>query len=433
MDTSMVEKIRSRAMRGDARSQFLMSQVCLQQRRFEEMHEWLARADQAGVPEALDALAHAHQYGLGIERDFAGAFALYDRAITAGVPQACYRKAELLYKSRDAHRHAGEISRLLVDAATHNYLPALKVLGYLALEHGENEVAVEALRRAAFGGDPASAFNLGWFILDRGGGDGLAARSKFWLERAAGAQYPYASALLGELRNVAATVPPQPSGDVPVPGPAGIFPPSANRPGRRLDESLDVTVYGGVLGIIDCAYLINLARPFLRRASVIDPEGTREGQVSDVRTNLSTYLPFEVVDFIGRYIELKIVAATGEKLECSEPMSILCYERGQFYEPHVDYFDPDLPVSAELMEDGGQRTASAITYLAAPAAGGGTSFPELDLTVAAETGSTLWFRNANADGEIEKRSLHAGDPVEQGEKWVVTKWFRERETSYLVL
>jgi len=46
-------------------------------------------------------------------------------------------------------------------------------------------------------------------------------------------------------------------------------------------------------------------------------------------------------------------------------------------------------------------------------------------------GGTLWFRNCDDSGTIDKRSLHAGDTVIAGNKWVVTKWFRERPTSYL--
>ena len=153
--------------------------------------------------------------------------------------------------------------------------------------------------------------------------------------------------------------------------------------------------------------------------------------VSDVRTNMSTYLPFGVVDIIARYIELKIIRETGEDLMSSEPMSILHYAPGQYYRPHVDYFDPKLTVSKGMMDDGGQRTASAVTYLRAPTAGGGTSFPRLNLSVPALAGSTLWFRNCREDGQVDDRSLHGGDPVEQGEKWVVTKWFREKPTKYL--
>ena len=115
----------------------------------------------------------------------------------------------------------------------------------------------------------------------------------------------------------------------------------------------------------------------------------------------------------------------------SEPMSILCYAPGEYYRPHVDFFDPKLKVSKQLLQDGGQRTASAVTILTAPSQGGGTSFPRLNLTVPAVTGGTLWFRNCDVGGQVDERTLHAGDTVEKGEKWVVTKWFREKPTRYL--
>ncbi len=52
---------------------------------------------------------------------------------------------------------------------------------------------------------------------------------------------------------------------------------------------------------------------------------------------------------------------------------------------------------------------------------GGTSFPKLDLTVPSRAGRTLWFRNCDDQGAIDRRTLHAGDTVRRGEKWVVTK------------
>ena len=136
---------------------------------------------------------------------------------------------------------------------------------------------------------------------------------------------------------------------------------------------------------------------------------------------------------ISRFIELKIIGATGEELICSEPMSILCYSPGEYYRPHFDFFNPKLTVAEEFMKDGGQRTASAVTYLTVPTAGGGTSFPNLELTVPPAEGGTLWFRNCFEDGQVDERSMHAGDTVEAGEKWVVTKWFRENPTQYLKL
>ena len=210
----------------------------------------------------------------------------------------------------------------------------------------------------------------------------------------------------------------------------GLYPAGDANHRQDINTEPAIAVFDNVLDPGDCAYLVNLSRPFLRHSDVIDPDSQQDGMRSDVRTSSGTFLPVEVVDIIARYIELKIVQAVGEDLARSEPMSILRYEPGEYYRPHYDYFTPELNVSAGLMEDGGQRVASAVTYLSVPAEGGGTSFPELDIAVPPALGATLWFRNCDTDGNPDPRSLHAGDTVTQGEKWVVTKWFREESTHY---
>lgn len=212
-----------------------------------------------------------------------------------------------------------------------------------------------------------------------------------------------------------------------------LYPTSRTIERHDLNDDPPVAMFMEVLNTSECAYLVALSRPFLKRSDVIDPDSRQDGMTSSVRTSSGTYLPFHLVDIISRYIEQKIILASGEDLDRSEPMSILRYEPGEYYLPHFDYFDPRLTVSEGLLEDGGQRTASAVTYLSIPSAGGGTRFPKLGLAVAPAPGATLWFRNCDSSGNIDPRSLHAGDAVDTGEKWVVTKWFREEQTSYLEL
>ena len=352
-----IDNIRRQAESGHAESQFLLSQLCLQNQDLEGMAHWLRKASERGVADAQAALGHCHERGLGMPCDFAVAMQLYDRAIGGQSVVAAYRKAELLYKSLAAEDNQDTIRELLRSSAAAGFQPALRAVAYLTAQAGKQST-----------------------VLDD-------------------------------------TVP--------------LFPDDRTLERQQLNDEPAIAVFSGVLDDGDCQYLVNLSRPFLRSSEVIDPDSERDGMHSAVRTSSGTYLPFQVVDLIARYIELKIVRATGESLENSEPMSILCYAPGQYYRPHFDYFDPKLPVTAGLLEDGGQRTASAVTYLAVPSTGGGTSFPDIGLAVPPQLGATLWFRNCHADGTVDARSLHAGDPVEQGSKWVVTKWFRERRTQYL--
>jgi prolyl 4-hydroxylase len=427
------QRVREKADAGHPEAQFLLSQICRKNRDLEGMIHWLLLASAKKLPDALDALGHCYEKGFGVPRDFVEALGHYDRAIQRGSGQAAYHKAELLYKSQQGPAREGPIRELLTKAAEADFVPALRAIAYLSMQQASSrKLAIDCLRRAAQRGDPVSGFNLAWCLLQGWDGDGSQQEAALWLERAKSANYPFAENLLSSLQGVRAA----PLRDVPerrikFGAIFQVYPEVQEAKQLVLSADPAITVFKEVLNVIDCAYLIFLSRPYMRRAAVIDPGSQKNGMVSQVRTSMSTYLPFEIVDIISRFAELKIIQQVGEDLSSSEPMSILCYAPGQYYRPHVDYFNPKLQVSKKLLEDGGQRTASAITYLAVPSAGGSTSFPRLNLAVPPLAGGTLWFRNCLEDGRVDDRSLHAGETVEQGEKWVVTKWFRERPTRYL--
>jgi prolyl 4-hydroxylase len=65
-------------------------------------------------------------------------------------------------------------------------------------------------------------------------------------------------------------------------------------------------------------------------------------------------------------------------------------------------------------------------YLNDVRSGGETYFPEIGVEVAPREGNGLYFEYTNARGELDARSAHGAAPVVEGEKWVVTKWVRER-------
>lgn len=56
--------------------------------------------------------------------------------------------------------------------------------------------------------------------------------------------------------------------------------------------------------------------------------------------------------------------------------------------------------------------------------GGCTAFPKLGLQVAPKKGNAVFFVNTSASGEPDERTLHGGDPVVAGVKYVATKWLR---------
>jgi prolyl 4-hydroxylase len=60
-----------------------------------------------------------------------------------------------------------------------------------------------------------------------------------------------------------------------------------------------------------------------------------------------------------------------------------------------------------------------IIYLSQVEEGGETSFPKINLKVKATRGDAVLFWDMTPTGEVDDMSLHAGEQVVKGEKWIV--------------
>ena len=113
-----------------------------------------------------------------------------------------------------------------------------------------------------------------------------------------------------------------------------------------------------------------------------------------------------------------------------EPVTIQRYQPGQEYKPHYDGFLPDdkgkMPKSAKVKESG-NRCVTMITYLNTVSDGGGTVFPVAGLAIQAVQGRVLMFGNLDENKVPHPASLHMGLPPENGDKWIITFWFREKD------
>lgn len=175
----------------------------------------------------------------------------------------------------------------------------------------------------------------------------------------------------------------------------------------------------------ECTHLIERARPKIAPSTTVDPE-TGKFILVEARSSTSTYFMIRETPIITG-IEERIALLLGLPVENGEGLQVLNYGVGQEYRPHFDFFDPGLKGSATVMAAGGQRMATCILYLNDVAEGGETCFPELDIRVRPKKGDALLFINVTPEGEVDRKTLHASLPVIAGEKWISTKWVRERE------
>ena len=183
-----------------------------------------------------------------------------------------------------------------------------------------------------------------------------------------------------------------------------------------------VIVFGGLLDHDECDELVEMSRPKLKRSTILDPESGGD-EVHVDRTSAGTFFPRGGNPLCAR-IEARIAALLDWPLENGEALQILRYGPGAQYRPHHDYFDPAWAGSVKSLARGGQRVGSLVMYLNTPRRGGATTFPEASFEVAAVKGNAVFFSYDRPHPMT--RSLHAGAPVVEGEKWIATKWLRER-------
>jgi prolyl 4-hydroxylase len=183
-----------------------------------------------------------------------------------------------------------------------------------------------------------------------------------------------------------------------------------------------VIVFGGLLSDDECDEMIELSRQRLARSETVQTE-TGSSEVNAARTSDGMFFARGEFALCAR-IEGRIAALLRWPVENGEGLQVLRYRAGAEYKPHYDYFDPAQAGTSALLRRGGQRVASLICYLNSPDRGGSTVFPDVGLEVAPIKGNAVFFSyDRPHPGTC---TLHGGAAVQEGEKWVATKWVRER-------
>lgn len=100
-----------------------------------------------------------------------------------------------------------------------------------------------------------------------------------------------------------------------------------------------------------------------------------------------------------------------------EPFQIVRYEKGQFYKVHHDQ-------NSGLFTPQGARVYTFFMYLTTPAAGGGTRFRDLGVTVPAVKGNAVFWPSVMSDDPTmdEPMTYHEAVSVDEGIKYASNIW-----------
>lgn len=182
-----------------------------------------------------------------------------------------------------------------------------------------------------------------------------------------------------------------------------------------------ITLIENFISKKDCKYIIDLIDKSHTRSSVAGTNRQKSVE-SEFRTSSTSNLPKgdPVVDKIKK----KVAAYLDIDIERGEDIQGQLYEPDQFFKPHTDYFEGDSYINHCLAS--GNRTDTLMIFLNEDLEGGYTAFPNLDQKVKPKTGRAVVWQDMK-DGEKVANTLHEGQPVISGKKYIITSWWRENK------
>ena len=186
-------------------------------------------------------------------------------------------------------------------------------------------------------------------------------------------------------------------------------------------ESNDLEIYRvpNFLSLSECDELIESMSSSLRPSTITNPdaeEGIRTSSTCDMMLDNPLYK--KINDKINSFMGLSSVLGEipqGQK-----------YLVGEEFKEHTDYFDENADFNKPFLEERGQRTWTFMVYLNDVKEGGTTHFPKIDMEFNPRVGEAIIWNNLYPDGTVNPFATHSGKPIIQGEKNIITKWFRQR-------
>jgi prolyl 4-hydroxylase len=424
-ESPSLEELHSRALGGEPQAQVDLARALDQQGRAEQAVRWLRAAETSGSTEGAALLGVWELLAHNVERNHESGLARLTEAAKRGDEPACCFMATLHAAGFAAQADWGLTCQWLIAAAKLGNDRALVQLALL-INDAETELRVRLLYAAAARGSAIAPYFLGLSSLAVPGPSTQQA-GQVWLAIAATRGNPCAARLAQPLPGVPPLAAGPELGTTFWERVAAAFAP------ERFLERASVAVQiadppimtaTGLLAPALCDYLVGLAAPLMQRAEVNDVSvGSR---VHQMRTNSQTRFAITNTDVIGVLAARRVAELAGEPFENQEDTMILRYRPGESYEDHFDFVDPRVPAFAHELATQGQRIATVLIYLNEGYRGGDTDFPQLGWRVRGAQGDALAFRSVTANGEPDLRTLHAGRPPRDGEKWILSKWIRDR-------
>lgn len=180
-----------------------------------------------------------------------------------------------------------------------------------------------------------------------------------------------------------------------------------------------ITVIENFLTPDECKYFIDLIDRDNKPSGVTTQDESRT-TTSEYRT--SSTCNFSASDEKVAALKSRISELVELPVEHGEALQGQVYRVGQYFKRHTDFFEAGSYYNHCLSS--GNRVKTFMIYLNEDLEGGGTYFEKLDKTFTPTVGTALLWEDM-IDGKPNYDSMHEGQPVVSGSKYIITSWWRE--------
>ncbi len=419
----MSAELTERARAGDGEARMELARAASRAGKRSEAEHWIVEAAAAGHQGALFQTGVWKLIGYRGPKDVAAGAAIVRTAAEAGEPAAKTLLATILVSSALGPRDWDAARTLLLEAAeAHDPRALLQVALMLPAERKWHETRLALADRAAGKGFSTALYVAGRLLLERGGHD---AQALARLALAARGGEPNALKILRSQRAPAGEISSPVFELTPVSFPriaeAIRWPHERALPQAVARQSAPrIATLNRLFTPEECDYVVSRGAPYLKRGRVAG------AQTLDIRTNSAAALGLVETDAFIQSLDELMARALGEPAENGENPALLHYTPGQVFGAHCDWISPEDPGLAQDLAANGQRIKTLIVYLNEGYEGGETVFGRVGWRFRGKRGDALMWSNVDAAGAVDPRSLHEGTAPRSSDKFVLSKWMRDR-------
>jgi prolyl 4-hydroxylase len=177
-------------------------------------------------------------------------------------------------------------------------------------------------------------------------------------------------------------------------------------------------VYKNLISEDEANYIIDNAKHSFKESEIIG------GFDKSIRKSKTMWMYRD--DPVINEIIKRICILTNHDIDNTEPLQVVQYEPGGFYNDHHDACCDNDEKCTEFVQNGGQRVLTVLIYLNDSFTGGATRFSAIKKDIKPPKYGGVIFRPLEeSSNKCHPLALHSGTPVNSGIKYVCNIWIRE--------